>query len=87
MTTKKDLYQVEIKIMGKTFKSTGKTVAEAILKLNVGKIQGVGIMTVKHGDKSKERILMQPVIERFLNSRGLTQEIAVKGISNLFANI
>lgn len=80
-------YSVSAKIMGKLFKSEGATIAEAISKLKVGTARGNTILVVSSGETVKERILGVVQSNRLFNSRGLTQEVALKNISLMFDGI
>jgi hypothetical protein len=80
-------YEAIIKVMGRTSKSTGKTIGEAILGLKVGIAKGVAVLTLKHGKNSRERILNHTQVARLFNTRGTTQAIYLKNITNLFEGI
>ena len=78
------LYSVSAKIMGKMFKSEGETISEAISKLKVGMARGNVILVVSNGEITKERIIGMVSANRLFNSRGLTQQVALKNINTLF---
>lgn len=82
-----NLYEASITISGRMFKSAGETIRDAILGLNIGTARGVGVLVLKHGDKSRDKILNAIQITRIFHTRGTTQEINLKNISNLFEGI
>lgn len=87
-TTKKEPdYEVKAKIMGKTFTAKGKTIVEALEKLKTGTVAGTVIMTVKHGDNEKDRILPMTNARRLFMTAGLTREVALKNTANQFEGI
>lgn len=77
-------YKAELTVMGKKFTSSGKTAEEAIQKLDIGNSKGRGVLVMKHGDKTKESVLMPFMVSRVFQSRGLAQEVAIKNLSLLF---
>lgn len=79
-----EVYQASIKVLGRTYKATGTTCSEAISNLKPGNCKGKGILTIEKGDFKKERVLMPMLVWRLFNSRGITQEVALKNASNLF---
>lgn len=90
MTTKKTvskLYSASMKVMGKTFTGKGKTIQEAIASIKPGNVAGMVILTVSKGDKSKERVLGALVVKRAFNMAGMSQEVALKNLSNMFDGI
>lgn len=80
-------YEATVKVMGKVYKSNGETIKDAIVGLNTGNCKGKAILTIKHGDISKERILMPTVAFRLFNTKGLANEIALKQASSLFQGL
>lgn len=86
--SKTDEYKLSIKILGRTYESNGKTMIEALNKLDIKNVKGVrGIITVEHGQIKKDRILMPLQANRLFNSYGLMKEIAIKNISYLFQGL
>lgn len=85
--SKTALYKATMKIMGKTITNTGKTAEEAISGLQIGNGRGVGVLLVTHGKNSKERILSPIQVSKIFNTRGTTQKINLKNITNLFEGI
>lgn len=77
-------YSASIKIMGKTYKASGKTIEEALSKIDNQNAKGPGILTITKGKDSKERILPAPQVSRLFNLSPLMREIALKQVSQLF---
>lgn len=87
-TSKKtDLYTVSVKIMGKTTKAKGKTIAEAVGKLKVRNSAGMVIMTVSKGKVSKDRVISMMLAKRLFNMSGVSREAQIKNISSMFQGI
>lgn len=82
-----DLYKSKIKVFGKTYEATGKTIIEAIANLKPLNCKGRGIITVRHGEVVKDRILTNVATFRLFNSHGLTRDIALKNVSKLFQGL
>ena len=82
-----DVYLAEAKIMGKTFKGKGETIYEAIEDIKAGGVAGMVILTIKHGEKTKDRILPMIPARRLFTTLGLTREVALKNTSNLFEGV
>lgn len=81
-------YLISLKMAGKVYQSQGKTLKEAIENLpQINKVVGAVVLTVKHGNVSKDRILNVLQSMRLFTSVNLTKQIAVKNILNVFANI
>ena len=88
-TTKKtkvkdEPYTATIKVMGKLFTATGATAGEAILNLNTGNIKGVSILTVKHQDKTQEKIFQPRLIWQLFNGSNTMRAIALKNVATRF---
>jgi hypothetical protein len=86
-TKKATNYVATIKIYGKLFEANGKTGREAIAKLKVPNAKGRSILTVSHGNTTKERILNSIQTLRLFNTHGISQEVALKNISLMFDGI
>lgn len=84
---KKEKYEASIKIAGKVSTNSGDTVSKAIDGLKVGNVRSIAVLTVKHGDKVKEKILYPHVATKLFNTQGLIRELNLKNISNLFDGI
>jgi len=88
MTTKKNPepqpYIARLIVLGKTYTAKGKDVLSAISALDPGIAKGKGILTLIHGDKSRERVLQPGLVMKTFNTRGVFQEIARKRIATLF---
>lgn len=78
-------YNVVVKILGKNYESTGKTIIEALNNLDIRNVRGKCIMTVSKGNESKERVLMPAIVYRMLNTYGVSKEIAIKNVSLMFS--
>ena len=50
-------YKAELKILGRLYKSTGKTVEEAISNLKVSGGRGMAVLTVTKGKDSRWKVL------------------------------
>lgn len=77
-------YNATAIIMGKKYVGKGKTVAEAIGKIDAGNVKGKCVLVIEKGDYRKERILQPIPAYRLFNSMGMTREVALKNISILF---
>lgn len=84
-TETKSLYKVSIKILGKEYSSTGKTLLEALNNLKFqGTARGVCILSVEKGKDKKDRILRGQQVARLFSESKLMKEIAIKNVSLLF---
>lgn len=83
---KNDIYNISIKSNGRTFTSEGKTLEEAINKIKIsGGAKVVSVMTVKKGDKQKEKILSPHIAHRLFGNSSPTMKImALKKATELF---
>ena len=79
-----DVVSVVLKVMGKTYKATADSLEKALVELKPLNCKGKGILTVEKGGTIRERVLSSVVTFRLFNSHGLTREIAIKNMSNLF---
>lgn len=77
-------YTATLKVMGRVYEAQGLTVSEAISKLKPLNCKGRAILTIKKGEASKERILQPVAITRLFNTRGITREVQLKNVSNIF---
>ncbi len=82
-----DLYSVSIKVFGRMYEAIGATLKEAIENLKVGKVGGVCVMIVTHGDFNKEKILNAGQLFRLFSSSRIMHEMALKNVLNIFDNI
>ena len=82
-----DLFIASAKIMGKTFKGKGETIYEAIGSIRPGGVAGMVILTITHGENSKDRIIPMILARRLFMTLGLTREVAIKNTSNLFEGV
>jgi len=73
-TTKKaPMYDLTVKVLGRLYTSKGKTLEEAIEKLDVGSgAKGMSIFTVKKGDKTQEKIFTSIATARLFGAGGAT---------------
>jgi len=81
------LYEASILIWGKKYQATGVTASEAISKLKPTNCNGKSILTIKHGEVVKDRVLMPRVTFRLFTLAGLSHEIVLKQVSTLFDGI
>jgi hypothetical protein len=78
-------YKLVMVIDGRTYKSTGKTVLDALSSLKVdGLSRGRAVLTATHGDKTREKILNPTMVNRLLHQSPTFRQIALKNISLLF---
>lgn len=80
-------YLATIKVLGRTYKSEGLTISEAISNLKPTNCKGRGILTISNGEISKDRILMPSITYRLFNTVGMSKEIAIKNASLLFQGL
>lgn len=87
--TKKKIvyYEALLTTMGRKHTSKGKTMEEAIGKLDVGNIKGRAVLAIKHGKKTRERILNGAILFRLFSGSPLTREVAMKQMTLLFDDI
>ncbi len=76
-----------MRVLGKLTTAKGKTVREALTLLKVTNARGTSVITVTHGDKTKERILNTVQTQRLFNTAGFSREIAIKNTSVLFEGL
>ncbi len=77
--------KASLKLLGKFYNSEGKTVEEAITKLNPPVAKGMGILTMEKGNLKREKILNGRVINGVFGERSPTfKAIAMKNIISLF---
>lgn len=82
---KKLLYTAVLKVMGRTAKSEGSSVIEAIAGLkSLGTRGTVSILTVSYGEKTREKILNRAQTNRLFTLSRLMREVALKNVSALF---
>lgn len=86
-TQSKKQYEATAKIMGKKYTAKGSSLMKVIEKLEPKMIAGAVILTIKHGDNEKERILPISKSRRLFLTAGLTREIAIKQTASLFEGI
>lgn len=77
-------YSVEIKIMGKPFKSQGPTLKEAIDNLKVGNAKGVSLLTVSKGETVRTKVLSPILTFKLFSSSRIVREVSYKQVSQLF---
>lgn len=81
------LYIATIKVLGKVYTATGSTVNDSITALKVGVARGVSVLTITHGDVSKERIIGVAQTNNLFNTRGMVNTIHLKQVSSLFDGV
>lgn len=80
----REVYNASIKILGKVYSATGTTVFEAISNLKPGNCKGMSILTIKHGDSSKDKVITNIATFRLFNTHGISRDIALKNTSLMF---
>ena len=81
-------YNASIKILGKTYTSTGSSVREAIEALKLGGVaKGVSVLEIVHGENRKSIILPRVQTFRVFSSSGIVREISLKNLSLRFSGI
>lgn len=80
-------YTASIKIFGTVFTSTGLTLKEAVENLKVGKVGGVCVMIVTHGEAKREKILNGGQLFKLFSTSRVMHEVALKGVLNMFGDI
>lgn len=85
---KKTAVEVSLLLAGKTYKASGKTAKDALLKLQPPFSIKAGVLTIKKGKKSREKIVYPQVINRLFREQSPTlREIALKNVGILFNDI
>lgn len=77
-------YKVTAVWFGKKFVSTGSSVKEAILGLDLRNCKGKIVLIIEHGDNKKERILMPRAYFGLFSGSPMMREIALKNVGLLF---
>lgn len=78
----KDEFIITLKVLGKLFTAKGSSVKEALTNLDVKNVRGVGILTVQHKGKSKERILSPIILSRMFNMSGTMREVGITKLAS-----
>jgi len=82
---KKEGYTASIRVFGKTYEAKGESVRDAIEHLKLpGVVRAVGILTVSHGSKSKDKVLPANATFRLFSPSKLMREVALKQTALLF---
>lgn len=84
---KKTEYEARLKLVGRVFTATGASISEAIANLEPGTAKGLGVLTIQHGEKVKDRVLRPQMVMRIFQGYGLTHEVALKQASLMFDGI
>ena len=88
MKTKKvkpTAYTAIAKVMGKTYTAEGESVSEAISNLTgLKNARGRLILTIKHGDQARERVLQPNMAFKLSSASKTTRDIALKNLSLLY---
>ena len=74
-------YNVSMKVMGRVYNSQGKTCQEAIEKLQIKSVKGIGILTIEHGTQRMEKILSHIIVNRLFNLSATMRQIALKQLT------
>jgi hypothetical protein len=77
-------YVVTLYVSGIRYTVEAPTLEEAILALRPTFLRGRVVITVKHGDKSKERILQLATAQSLFNTRGILKAVTIKNYLKLF---
>jgi hypothetical protein len=78
-------YHASIKILGRFIKATGDTAFNALLNLKPnGPARGVTVLTVKHGNISKEIVLNRIQTARLFNPNPEYRKVALLNIAARF---
>lgn len=85
-TTKKveQNYAATIKVLGKTYTSTGSSVREALENLAPGKAKGISILSMTKGELKRDKVLNFGQTFRLFSASPLMREIALKQVTMLF---
>jgi hypothetical protein len=78
------MYVATLKHFTQTFQAKGATVAEAILNLKPGTINGRVILTLAKDTHSRERIISPALARKLFNTAGISREAALKNTTLLF---
>ena len=81
------VYSATVKVLGKTYKASGKTISDAIAGLTPENCKGYAILTVVNGDIMKDKILQPTQAFRLFNTLGLSRDIALKNVASLFSGL
>lgn len=84
--TKSD-YTVTVNIGGKKYIEKGDSVMECLEKISVRNAKRRAILSVQHGDNSKDRVLTSVQVARLLSGHGLMRDIALKQTATLFDDV
>lgn len=85
--TTKTEYTATLNLGGKKYTEKGASPMECLEKISVRNAKGRAILSVTHGDSSKDRILTTVQVSRLLSGHGLMREIALKQTASLFDGI
>lgn len=77
-------YHAVAVILGKRYEAEGASIKEAIDNLKPGAVKGRAILTLKRGERLKERIIMPNAATRLFNTKGITHDILLKNTAFLF---
>lgn len=81
---KKPQFHASIKVMNRTFEAEGRTVQEAIEKLEPGIAKGMSILTLSKGKNFHSQVLTNIQTQRLFNLSPMMREVAIKQTSLLF---
>lgn len=85
MKKKTETIKVSLTLLGRVYKATGKTVEEAITKLDPPIAKTVGILVLEKGDLYRERIInVRTVNGIFGKSSPIMKSLAIKNIITMF---
>lgn len=81
-------YTAKLRCLGKDYTSIGENLKEAIAGISyTGKIGGLVVLTVTHGDTKRERVLNSVIANRLFTRSTVMRELAIKNMVTLFDNL
>lgn len=83
-TKKKPKVEATLIAMGKKFKGTGETVTDAVKSIDLKYPKTKGILTIKKGNKTTEKIIPATLLNRALSLHGISGDVAMKQLKSLF---
>lgn len=78
------IYKITVKIFNKLFTSEGKTLEEALSKLNVKNAKGLSVWSVERDGKITQKVVQSAMTFRLFNSRGISRDVALKNFNLMF---
>ena len=79
------MIKIKLKNLGRIYESEGETPLDALSKLEVRNLKGLGVLTVIDGDKERVKILKASILAGLFGQGSPTRKsIALKQFSILF---